>query len=138
IELLFDEARREMQRDPALLGWVRGRHACSATELDRLVRQPFFTGYWDRYDLRLHFIPEGGRSICSTSPDAPASAQAIIDRFEQGVPAGEHPDLRITDRPGEDALYMGQAWLDSAQLFVELRLRLVADGLGFPELLLAG
>ena len=33
---------------------------------------------------------------------------------------------------------MGHLWLDSTQLFVELRPRLVADGLGFPELLLAG
>ncbi len=138
IELLFDEAKREMERDATLLTWVRSGTPCSSTDLDRLIRQPFFTGYWDRYDLRLHFIPESGRSYCSTSPDATSSAQVIADRFEQGVPAGKHSDLRITDRPGEDALYMGHLWLDSAQLFVELRPRLVADGLGFPELLLAG
>ncbi|MGB3869387.1 MAG: ATP-binding protein [Flavobacteriales bacterium] len=137
IELLFDEAKREMEKDVTLLTWVRSGTPCSSSDLDRLVRQPFFTGYWDRYDLRLHLIPEKG-PYCSTSPDAASSAQLIADRFEQGVPAGKHNDLRITDRPGEDALYMGHLWLDSTQLFVELRPRLVADGLGFPELLLAG
>ena len=138
LELLFDEAERELTKDPAVLSWVRSGAPCTSTDLDRLVRQPFFTGYWDRYDLRLHLIPGTGGSYCSTSPDGTSSAQAIQERFEQGVPAGKHNDLRITDRPGEDALYMGHLWLDSAQLYVELRPRLVADGLGFPEILLAG
>ena len=138
IELLFLEAGREMGRDPALRTWLRSGAPCSAIELDRLVRQPFFTGYWDRYDLRVHLVADHGRVYCSTSPDAPASAKPIEDRFEQGVPVGDSHDLRFTDRPGEDALYIGRMQVDSAGIFVELRPRLVADGLGFPELLLAG
>ena len=136
IELLFAEAKREMARDQPLLAWAGSGSPCTSSDLDRMVRQPFFTGYWDRYDLRLYLV--SGRSFCSTSPDGAPSAQAIIDRYEQGVPTGEPTDLRITDRPGEDALYMGRVHLDSALLFLELRPRLVADGLGFPELLLAG
>jgi len=138
IELLFEEAKRELEKDATVLAWVRGGAPCTSSDLDRVLRQPFFTGYWDRYDLRLHLIHERGRGVCSTSPDAVTSAQALVDRFEQGVPASNHRDLRNTDRPGEDALYMGQLWLDSTRLFVELRPRLVTDGLGFPELLLAG
>lgn len=139
IEHLFGEAKVEMQGSAALMSWVRSGSPCSSSDLDRLVRQPFFSGYWDRYDLRLHLIGPDGRTFCTTSPDPGSSARSVIDRFQQGVPAGHHHDLRITGRPGEDALYMGQLMLDTiAQLFVELRPRLVADGLGFPELLLAG
>lgn len=138
IELLFDEARRLMAADRALAQWLRSGAPCSSADLDRLVRQPYFTGYWDRYDLRLHLEDLAGRTRCSTSPDAATTALGALERFEQGVPVGHHDDLRITDRPGEDALYMGRIALDSAQLFVELRQNPVADGLGFPELLLAG
>jgi signal transduction histidine kinase len=138
IELLFSEAEREVARDPALAAWLAQDQPCNAIELDHRVRQPFFSGYWDRYDLRVHLISHNGRNLCSTSPDAPASPQVIHDRFEQGVPVGSNPDLRLTDRPGEDALYIGRMALGGAELFVELRPRLVTDGLGFPELLLAG
>lgn len=138
IEHLFEEAKAEMRTNTSLRSWLRSGSPCSSSELDRMVRQAFFTGYWDRYDLRLHLIGPDDRLFCSTSPDATSSARSVLARFEQGVPTGRFHDLRVTGRPGEDALYMGEVMVDSTRLFVELRPRLVADGLGFPELLLAG
>ncbi len=138
VELLFDEAGKAMARDAALAKWLRSGAPCSSAELDRMVRQPFFGGYWDRYELRFYLVGAGGRPFCSTSPDAAATVDVVEERFEQGVPVGQHGDLRITGRPGESALYMGRLPLGDALLFVELRPRLVTDGLGFPELLLAG
>ncbi len=135
VELLFDEAAHELRRDQPLVRWVNGRYPCTAVNLDQLVRQPYFTGYWDRFYIRIHLLSSGG--YCTTSPDAPATAQAIADRFEQGVPLSAHEDLRLTDRPGENALYIGRVQLNGAELYVEVRPRLVTDGLGFPELLLA-
>lgn len=137
VELLFGEASREIGRDVTLARWAQASSPCTSVDLDRLVRQPFFSGYWDRYDLRIHLASAGGR-FCSTSPDAPSTALAIEDRFQQGVPVAAQGDLRITDRPGEDALYIGRLMLGAAVLYVEVRPRLVSDGLGFPELLLAG
>ncbi len=138
IEVLFEEARMEMHRSAALRQWAGSAAACGATDLDRSVRQPFFSGYWDRYDLRLHLVGTDPPTYCTTSADPASSAQTITDRFEQGVPAGSDHDLRITGRPGEDALYLGRMELGGKMLYIELRPRLVADGLGFPELLLAG
>ena len=138
VELLFGEAGRELRHDPFLGRWLRGTAPCTAVDLDHLVRQPYFTGYWDRYDIRIHLVLPGGRGTCSTSPDAASTAQAIEGRYEQGVPVARQNGLRVTDRPGEDALYIGRLEVDSALIFVEIRPRLVADGLGFPELLLAG
>lgn len=137
IELLFDEAWQLVTGDQALAQWLHNGTPCTPTDLDRLVRQPYFTGYWDRYDLRLHLIGTDGRARCSTSPDA-AAGGTVPERYEQGVPVGGNGQLRLTDRPGEDALYLGRIALDSAALYVELRPNPVADGLGFPDLLLAG
>ncbi|MEO8733138.1 MAG: histidine kinase dimerization/phospho-acceptor domain-containing protein, partial [Flavobacteriales bacterium] len=138
IELLFNEAGRNLVKDKQVVAWLRDGHPCTAMDLDRLVRQAFFTGYWDRYDLRLHLLSADGTRYCSTSPNAPSTAHTIIDRFEQGVPVAQDSDLRITDRPGEDALYIGRVPLHGSTLFVEVLPRLVSDGLGFPDLLLAG
>ncbi len=138
IELLFDEASQLLEQDPSLRPWLHSNLPCTSTDLDRLVRQPYFTGYWERYVLRLYVVDPTGRTLCSTSPDANTTGSAVIDRFEQGVPAGGQADLRLTDRPGEDALYIGRIALDGLAIFVELRPNPVADGLGFPDLLLAG
>ena len=138
IELLFSEAERELAASQPVAQWLRKGKPCTATDLDRLVRQPFFTGYWDRFDLRLHIISAAGQFYCSTSPDAATSARTIVDRYEQAVPTTENPDLRLAEKPGEEALYLGRIPLPGGLLVVEIRSRLIADGLGFPELLLAG
>lgn len=138
IELLFDEARSEMMRNRQLLAWAGNRVACNSAELDRTVRQVYFPGYWDRYDLRLHLVDPVTGFYCTTSPDAGTNGKTVSARFEQGVPTVGHGYLRITGRLGEDALYMGQVPLGELMLYVELRPRLISDGLGFPELLLAG
>lgn len=138
IELLFGEAERELGTSRAVAQWLRYGKPCSATDLDRLVRQPYFTGYWDRFDLRLHIISAAGQFYCSTSPDAGTSARSIVDRYEQAVPTSVNPDLRLAEKPGEEALYLGRIPLPGGLLVVEIRPRLIADGLGFPELLLAG
>ena len=138
IELLFGEASRELSENQAVAQWLRRGSTCSAADLDRLVRQPFFTGYWDRFDIRLHLISAAGRFYCSTSPDAASSARSIVDRYEQAVPTTANEDLRLAEKPGEEALYLGRIPLPGGLLVVEIRPRLVSDGLGFPELLLAG
>ena len=138
IELLFGEASKGLEASRTVAQWVRQGNACSAADLDRLVRQPFFTGYWDRFDLRLHLISAAGRFYCSTSPDAASSARSIVDRYEQAVPTTGNADLRLAEKPGEEALYLGRIPLPGGLLVAEIRPRVVADGLGFPELLLAG
>ncbi|HEY0976203.1 MAG TPA: HAMP domain-containing sensor histidine kinase [Flavobacteriales bacterium] len=151
IELLFQEASIAIGNDPDLQDLllpdtVRSERRalttpCSSTDLDRLVRQAFFNGYWDRYDVRLHLFQQDGTMLCSTSSDAPPSQEQFRARFQQGVPTAGDTALRSVQRPGESALYLGVVPLRdprSHTLMVELKPRLMPDGLGFPELLLAG
>lgn len=138
IELLFHEVAKEVRSDRRVVSWLRTDPPCNATDLDRLIRQAFFTGYWDRYDMRLYLFSADGGLRCSNSPDAPPTADQLMGRFEQGMPTASDPELHVTDRPGEEALYLGRMEVAGAVLYVELRPRLITDGLGFPELLLAG
>ncbi|MFT3884609.1 MAG: HAMP domain-containing sensor histidine kinase [Flavobacteriales bacterium] len=139
IEVLFREALAAMRTDPATLALADDSAAkCSAADLDRVIRQPFLTGYWDRYDLRLFLYDEYRALKCSTSPDAAPTWGQLRERFDQGVPTAGDADFRSVHRPGEDALYIGLAdRLGGSVLCIELRPRLVPEGPGFPELLLA-
>jgi len=143
IELLFRDASVGTRTDPQVLAWWDNDSLeCTAADLDRVVRQELFTGYWDRYDVRLYLYNAAGRLRCTTSPDASPSLAQITERYEQGVPATGQPRLRSVRRPGETALYLALITPASdtirGSLFVELQPRLRTEGLGFPELLLAG
>ncbi len=143
IELLFRDAAAATRSDPQVLAWWDSDTlACTAADLDRVVRQEQFTGYWDRYDVRLYLYNAHGQLRCTTSPDASPSIAQLTERFEQGVPATGQPRLRSVRRPGETALYIALITPASdtirGSLYVELMPRLRSEGLGFPELLLAG
>ncbi len=143
IELLFRDAAVGARNDPQVLAWWHNDTlACTAADLDRVVRQEQFTGYWDRYDVRLYLYGSKGQLRCTTSPDASPSYAQLTERYEQGVPATGQPRLRSVRRPGETALYLALITPASdtirGALFVELQPRLRSEGLGFPELLLAG
>jgi two-component system, NtrC family, nitrogen regulation sensor histidine kinase NtrY len=141
IELLFREAERAMMRDPgvnALLSNDTG--SVNAAGLDSRVRREFFSGPWENYDVRLSLFRKDGPSLGSTSPDDDPSLASLRSRFEQGIPVSEDRSLRNTHRPTENALYIGM--ITAAQLpnvlFIELYPRAQPEGIGFPELLLAG
>ncbi|HEX2617810.1 MAG TPA: hypothetical protein VHL57_09730, partial [Flavobacteriales bacterium] len=139
IEVLFREAVASLRTDPVALALLNDSTIpCSAADLDRVVRLPFLTGYWDRYDLRLFLYGNDRALKCSTSPDAAPSWAQFRERFDQGVPTAGDQEFRSVHRPGEDALYLGVVnSLGAGVLCLELRPRLVPEGLGFPELLLA-
>jgi|688.fasta_scaffold05925_9 signal transduction histidine kinase len=143
IELLYRDAAIGTRTDPQVLSWWdTDTLPCTAADLDRVVRQEQFTGYWDRYDVRLYLYSGSGQLRCTTSPDASPSLAQLTERFEQGVPATGQPRLRSVRRPGETALYLALITPASdtvrGSLYVELMPRLRSEGLGFPELLLAG
>ncbi|MBL7962837.1 MAG: HAMP domain-containing protein [Flavobacteriales bacterium] len=143
VELLFAQAAADVLNDAAVQQWfIQDSLPVSANDLDQRVRQSYFTGYWERYETRLYLFSRNGQLRATTSPDASATWAQVVERIEQGVPTLPAPQLRNVHRPGERALYMAALSPPddtlSGVLFVELRSRLVHQGLGFPELLLPG
>ncbi len=140
IEVLFHEARKAMAADPdaqLLLG--ADSVDVSTAELDARLRQRFFAGPWDNYDVRLHLFGPSGTPRASTSPTSAPTLTQLRLRFEQGIPVAGDPLLRNVHRPTEDALYIGVIGGEGqGRLIVELLARAMPEGLGFPELLLAG
>src|SRR5690606_13928147 len=112
--------------------------------LDQLVRQRFFGGYWERYDVRLFAFGTDGQALCATDAEPPRSFGGLRSDFSDPRAVADMPDLFIEEQPGRSPFYHARVavmpvdTLPPGQLIVELYPRSAAQGLGFPALLLAG
>ncbi len=144
VELLFREVAPSLRTDPALYRLLTDTAVCTAADLDRTVRQERFTGYWERYDVRLFAYGTDGRLRCATDAALPTAGTGPLTQGLRVLAAADMPDLhQSTDEAGRTYRHarlavMPADTLEPAQLVLELHPRLVPEGLGFPELLLAG
>ncbi len=142
VEQLFREEAPQLRRDTAIYRLLTSRSVCGPGELESVVRQPHFSGYWERYDIRLFGFGPDGAVRCATDLDPPRGLDAGANIFPSGI--SDMPDLHINERSEGDLFYHARIAVmpnDSAppaQLIVELQPRSLSQGLGFPELLLAG
>lgn len=139
---LFRESAPVLRRDTATYRLFAGDGYCDRNDIERFVREPYFNGYWERYDLRLFGYSPANELRCSSDPEPPSAMLRDTAAFPIGV--SDMPDLFIDERIGGEVIYHARIAVmpnDSsppAQLVIELRPRSLSQGLGFPDLLLAG
>lgn len=144
VELLFRETAPAIRRDERLYDLLTRSGSCEASELDRIVRQERFLGYWERYDVRLYGYGPNGAPRCATDAEPPHAASGPLTALDDRLAAADMPDLHRERPPGQRAFLHARVAVmpnDSAvpaQLIIELHPRMVAEGLGFPEVLMAG
>ncbi|MEZ4739258.1 MAG: ATP-binding protein [Flavobacteriales bacterium] len=144
VELLFREVAPDLRKDPVLYALLTSPKPCAAGDLDLSVRQVYFGGYWDRYDVRVYAFGADGEPRCSTGGSAPRSLDADSTAFSDFKAAADMPDL-FFDQGGTEGPYyharmavMPMETATPAQLIIELHPRSAEQSLGFPELLLSG
>ncbi len=144
VELLFLEMAPRLRSDRMVYEMLATGRSCSTSELDQLVRQRFFGGYWERYDIRLFAFGTRGTVLCATDPEPPRSFRVERSVFTDPRAAADMPDLLMEELPGQGTFYHSRVsvmpvdTLPPAQLIVELYPRTLSQGLGFPDLLIAG
>ncbi|MBP7514296.1 MAG: HAMP domain-containing protein [Flavobacteriales bacterium] len=142
IEWLFREARAAISQDAEARSLLVDTAHLSATELDTRIRQRFFEGTWNNYDVRIHLFGPSGLLRATTARGPVPTLIDLRARFEQGVPVEGDIALRNVHRPTEAALYLGAIGqlegTAQSRLILELFPRVLPEGLGFPELLMAG
>ncbi|MEZ4757857.1 MAG: ATP-binding protein [Flavobacteriales bacterium] len=144
VELLFRSTAPYLRQDPAVSALLAGPRQCDAPQLDQLVRQRFFTGYWERYDVRLYALDTAGRLRCTNTTAAPQTINGDEDPFNDPLAMADMPDLFIEEQPGRSPFYharmavMRNDSTPSGQLLLEIHPRSAFQGMGFPDLLLAG
>jgi two-component system nitrogen regulation sensor histidine kinase NtrY len=144
VELMFREVAPRLRNDPIAHALLTGAIPCGPGDLDQLIRQRYFVGYWERYDIRLFGFDASGRVRCSTDAEPPRSFSGMESAFMDPAAVADMPDLFIEEQPGRSPYYharlavMPREDMTPALLILELSPRSVSQGLGFPELLLAG
>lgn len=144
VELLFRSAAPTVRTDVALGALLNGPGPCDARQLDELVRQRFFTGYWERYDVRLYALDTMGQLRCTNTTAAPFTVSEGNDPFNDPLAMADMPDLFIEEQPGRSPFYharlavMRNDSTPAGQLLLEIHPRSTFQGMGFPDLLLAG
>jgi signal transduction histidine kinase len=144
VERLFQDIAPQLRTDRIAYDLLAGTSSCTPLELDRTVRQRFFSGYWERYDVRLFAFGPQGEVRCSTDNEPPRSFSSTTGALEFPLAASDMPDLVIEVQPGRGPFYharvaiMPADTLPPVQLILELHPRTATMGPGFPELLLAG
>lgn len=144
VESLFHEVAPALRADPATYRLLTGQVPCDAAALDRVVRQRFFGGYWERYDVRLFGFPAGGGAMCASDNDPPRSIDTDNDPYTPPLAVADMPDLFMEERSGQATFHhsrmaiMPNDSLPPALLVVELHPRPWGQNFGFPELLLSG
>jgi signal transduction histidine kinase len=144
VELLFRSAAPNLRTDGGLSALLNGPGPCDAQQLDELVRQRFFTGYWERYDVRLYALDTMGRLRCTNTTAQPFTISDGEDPFNDPLAMADMPDLFIEEQPGRSPFYharlavMRNDSTPAGQLLLEIHPRSTFQGMGFPDLLLAG
>jgi two-component system, NtrC family, nitrogen regulation sensor histidine kinase NtrY len=144
-ENLFTELENKIETDTLLIKYARlATRDLSAFE--KRVQQQYFSGYWDKYDIKISFFD----SICNPILRSNSVYSENIGRYEEllgknGV-ATESKKLFYLKNSSGKISYLTKLDLrdttvqkPSAQgtLFVELDAKFVTEEIGFPDLLLA-
>ncbi len=144
VELMFRELAPRLRSDRDLHRLLTGGTHCGSGELDRLVRQRFFVGYWERYDIRLFAFGTAGDFRCATDTEPPRSFSGPQSDFMDPAALADMPDLFIEEQPGRSPFYHARLVVMPADdlapglLIIEMYPRKASQGLSFPELLIAG
>ncbi len=144
VELLFRDMAPALRSDPAVHALIASTRPCSAGDLDVAIRQVYFGGYWERYDVRVFAFDANGRPRCSTDGSTPRSLDGPAATFSAPTALADMPDLFFEQGGSEGPFYharlavMPRETATPVQLIIELHPRSAAQSLGFPELLLSG
>jgi two-component system, NtrC family, nitrogen regulation sensor histidine kinase NtrY len=142
VELLFRETAPRLRADSGVYALLSDTLPCSPNELETRVRQEFFSGYWERYAIRLYAFDPEGNLRCATSSEPPRSLEREGSAFTTSFAVADMPDLFIRTAPGQSTFYHAQVAVMVAdtsppgQLVIELHPRIASEGQGYPELLL--
>ncbi|MBL7953292.1 MAG: GHKL domain-containing protein [Flavobacteriales bacterium] len=144
VELLFREVAPALRTDLTIHQLITSGKPCASGELDAAVRQLFFGGFWERYDVRVFALDAIGQVRCASDGSAPRSLERRASAFTDHTPLADMPDLFFEQGGQEGAYYharlavMPNEGAQPGQLIIELHPRSAAQAMGLPELLLAG
>jgi two-component system, NtrC family, nitrogen regulation sensor histidine kinase NtrY len=143
-ELLFTEFEKELSYDTILINSIQ-KFDPDYTAFEKRIRQEYFSGYWEKYDIHVAFFDTMCTPVIRSSTPNSDNILHYEERIEKNgnTTFSEHffnlnsnsgrisylAEL-VLQKPGFEK-HLGQG-----TLFIELDSKLMSEEIGFPELLL--
>ena len=143
-ELLYSELDSKISTDTTLISYTQGINQDFA-QFEKTIRQEYFSGYWDKYDVKVTFFD----TMCTPLLRSSSPWSDNILHFEEmettiGVPTFSDGFYYLDNGTGRIS-YLAHIVLQNPKhvthlgqgtLFVEFESKLMSEEIGFPELLL--
>ena len=140
----FTEFEDKLAKDTLLISFVQGPKM-DLSAFEKRVQQQYFSGYWDKYDIKVAFFD----TMCTPILRSNSIYSDNITHFDELIEKDGGPTLSknfyylnnssgrisylariVLQKPGHEKP------LGQGTLFVELDSKLISEEIGFPELLL--
>ncbi len=144
-EFLLSRLEDDLAKDPFIGSQLTGRYVNIDRIYNHLVRE-YFTGFWDKYDLQITVCSPRDSVYIQPPDDVWRHCYSFFDTLVKRTGV-ELPDSRfyfIDNLNGRISYFASVDYYPSRDttgvmtLFIELDSRLIAEELGYPELLLEG
>lgn len=142
-ELLFQDIEKRLQTDTILMSLIKAEKKFPG-EFEKRLRQNYFSGYWEKYDVRIALFD----SLCTPVIKAQNAAFDNNLYFDDliiktGTKAHAPNFYSLNNASGKISYLAKLPFLKSIRtttifgtLYIELDAKFISDEIGFPELLL--
>jgi signal transduction histidine kinase len=143
-ELLFNDIYKKIKTDSILTSYISG-HEKQTNEFEKRLKQQYFSGFWDKYDVQITFFDNSCLPIVK-STNSLYDNNFYYDELisKRGTPANAENFYSLENPTGKisyiariniyKSFKLPQTKLGT--LYLELNAKFVSDEIGFPELLL--
>jgi signal transduction histidine kinase len=143
-ELLYSELDNKIATDTTLISYTQGMTQDFA-EFEKTIRQEYFSGYWDKYEVKVTFFD----TMCTPLLRSSSPWSDNIYHFEEmestiGIPTFSDGFYYLDNGTGRIS-YLAHivmqnpnhvTHLGQGTMFIEFESKLMSEEIGFPELLL--
>jgi two-component system nitrogen regulation sensor histidine kinase NtrY len=138
-EFLFEDIQKKIQTDAILITLIPNNDQ-KISLFEKRIRQEYFSGFWEKYDLRITLFD----SLCVpivSSANSSFDNNLYFDELisKKGVVTSCEYLSYVNNESGKIS-YIGKIPYpqagENATLYIELDSKFIADEIGFPELLL--
>lgn len=134
-EYLYQEIGVALAKDSSLADLVVSENS-NYQELYKYLRQQYFSGFWEKYDLQVTTCLEGDSIQMVNSKDG-IGCSDFFKSIQKNYGSEIFSQFHFLDNNNGRISYMSSIQLkEGVEVFIELDSKFKPDGLGFPVLLL--
>jgi two-component system, NtrC family, nitrogen regulation sensor histidine kinase NtrY len=142
-ELLFQDLEKKLEKDTVLISFISGP-VKQASEFEKRIKQQYFSGFWEKYDVRVAFFDSMCVPVIRSQNVAFDNTLYFDELIAKGAKETSCEHFYFLYNTSGKISYLAKLPMyrdllkqsRAGVLYVELDARFISDEIGFPELLL--